>query len=109
MTDNTKMSGISKKMAMVIYDNAEVSILERSANEIAQDVINAAWTKFDIEDEKTWPTHEGLSFVMCKQFVNPHIATFHLGIWRCLDYKSSPEITVTEYADPQNLKRSEIL
>lgn len=102
------MSGISEDMWQAMCDE-QGDCFDSEAKSCAQAVVNAAWTKFDLEDEKTWPKHEGLSFVMCKQFVNPHIATFHLGFWRCLDYKSSPEITVTEYADPQNLRRMEQL
>jgi len=43
---------VSKEMAMTVYDNANISILERSAREIAQDMIDAAWE--DVTDETVW-------------------------------------------------------
>ncbi len=76
---------------------------------VAQAVVNAAWTKFNAIDKQTWPKHTGICFVECTEYANPHLAIFHDGVWRCLDYSTAPLIHVTLYANPQDLRKSELL
>lgn len=93
-------------MLTAFYDE-DSSLLQHNAKlaeKTIQNVINSAWTKYDKADENTWPEHVGISLVECAEFANPHIAIFHAGTWKCLDYRNTPLITVTYYTDPQNLK-----
>jgi len=68
---------VNREMSQVIYDDLEVSILEHSSKDTAQEVINAAWIKFDLPNPNySYPeftTKDGLDWLT--QDEDGHICT----------------------------------
>lgn len=75
---------------------------EKNRVEITQQIVNAAWTEFDPDDEKTWPKEEKHYYVNLKDPDTLGTKDIVLHWWHNNDHTLLWPLAI-RYADPQDL------
>lgn len=103
MPVNEKMTATIRRLGPTprsYYKNNQCHVI--SSEEAAQAVVNAAWTRFDKDDESTWPDESAeFMLVLCNNDVVYAGDWRRDGKWWWDGHSANP---ITHWANPDDLK-----